>query len=83
MSGSGWEAHCYVQEWSEGPPLSPRVVGRPSRKSGCDRDTLPDVRVWSKGPPGCPLLVGMPSRMSVSGWDTLPEVREWSGGPPG
>ena len=54
MSGSGREFFPNVREWSEGPPSSPGVVGRPYRMSGSlfrmtgsGRLALPNVREWS------------------------------------
>ena len=44
MSRSGREAHPDVREWSEDPPRFLRVVGRPTRVFGSDREALPDVR---------------------------------------
>ena len=50
MSGSDWEALPDVREWSRGHPGCPgvvgsalRVVGRPSRMSGCGQEALPVV----------------------------------------
>ena len=67
MFGIGREDLRYVREWSEGSPLSPRVVGRPSVKSGSGREVRPNVREWSGGPLGCSELVGRTSVMSGSG----------------
>ena len=69
VSGSGREALPDVGEWSVDPPLSPRLVGRPSWMFGSGREVLPDVLEVSG-------LVERTSGMSGS-------VREWSGGPPG
>ena len=56
MSGSGWKALPYVQEWSRGPPECLGVVGRPSlmfgsgreapRMSGSGREALPHDWEW-------------------------------------
>ena len=51
MSGNGREALPDVQEWSGGPPGSPKVVGMPSRMSGSSRESILEVREWSGGPP--------------------------------
>ena len=51
MSGSGREALPDVIEWSRGPPVCPRVSGRPSRMSGSGWEALLDVQEWSKFPP--------------------------------
>ena len=55
-SGSGEETFLEVRKWSghphEGPevdgtpPGGPELVERLSRRSGSDRDTLPDVLNW-------------------------------------
>ena len=88
MSRIGREALPDVREWTgvppgflRGPPGCPGVVGsptrmfeRPSRMSGCDRKSLPNVREWLRGPPECPGVVGRLSRMSGSGWEALPVV---------
>ena len=50
MSWSGREALPDVWEWSGDHPGCPKVVGRPSRMSGCVREALLYVRVWSGGP---------------------------------
>ena len=50
------------------------MFARPSRLSGSDRETLPDVQEWSGDPPGCSGVVGWPTRMSGSGRETLPDV---------
>ena len=84
MSGSVLEALMDARVWSEVPPRSlgvvgrpsqmSEVVGRPSQMSGSDRDALPDVWQMSGGPPRCPGLVVRPSRMSASGWEALSDV---------
>ena len=61
MYGSCREAFPDVRELSEGPPVYPGVVGRPSqlsgsggrpsRMSGSGWETLPNVPEWSGGPP--------------------------------
>ena len=64
------------------------MVGRPSRRSGSGRKTVPEDRKWSEDPPGGPEVVGRPSggpevverpsRRTASGRKTLLEVRKWS-----
>ena len=86
MTGSGSVALGDVQEWSGGPPGCPRMVGRPSRMSGCGWDDLVDLRVrldalgdvreWSECPWGFPGVVGRPFRLSGSGRVALGDVRE-------
>ena len=67
-----------VREWSGGPPGCPGVFGRPSRMSGCGRETLGDVRE-SLSDAGSGRET---PRMSRSSREAFPDVREWSGGPP-
>ena len=90
MYGSGWETLSDVREASpdvreclESPPVCPVVVGRPSRRSGIVRESLPYVRkahlgVWERsgGPPKFLGVVGRPSRMFVRGQEALTDVRE-------
>ena len=61
MSGSSREALPEVLESSGGPPVSPGLVRRPSRKSVSGREAIPEVREWSGSHPGCPGGVGRPS----------------------
>ena len=68
MSGSGWEAHPDVREWSESPSECPAVAKWPSWLSGSGRETLRDVEE------------PLPNVREWSG--VLPNVREWSGGYP-
>ena len=78
--GAEWSAN--LSKCPGGPPGCLGLVGRPSRMSKSDRETLPDVWEWSGHPPKCPGEVGRPSRMFLSGRLALPDVREWSGVPP-
>ena len=65
------------------------MVGRPSRRFGSGRETLPEdqmwsgalpeVRTWSGDLPGGPELVGRPSSRSRTARETFSEVRNWSG----
>ena len=59
-----------------GPPKGPGVFGRPSQRSGCGREALPEFWEWSG-------VVGNASRRSKSGQKDLLVVRERSGGPLG
>ena len=40
-SGSSWETLLMVRKWLEDPPGGLEVVGRPYRRSGTGRETLP------------------------------------------
>ena len=42
------------------PSRRPEVVGRPSRRFGSNRETIPEVRKWSGDHPGGPEVVGDP-----------------------
>ena len=65
------------------------MIGRPSRRSGSDREALPEGREWSGGHPGGSGLVerpfqragvvGRPSQRARSGRKVLLEGREWLG----
>ena len=87
MLGSGWETLLEVRKWSVtlpevwnwsgDPPGGPKVVGRPSRRSGTDWQTLPKIQKWSGGSPEGSEVFGRPSRKSGSIWEALPEIREW------
>ena len=89
MYRCGRKTHPNVREWSAGHPISPGVVGRPTRKSKSVRKTHPDVRECSGDPPRCPGVVGRPTRMSGSGrrpfWmsgsgrEAFSDAQEWSG----
>ena len=57
-----------VRKWSGDPTACPEVVGRPSRRSGSGRETLPQVQKWSGDSPDGPEVVERPYRMSGSGW---------------
>ena len=69
------------------------MVGRPSRSSKSDRETLPkfwnwykdpqEVWYWSGDKPGGPEVVGRHFQRSGSGRETLLKVQMWSGDPPG
>ena len=48
------------------------MVGRPSRRSGSGRETLPEVQRYQETLPE-----------SGTGRETLPEVRKWLADPPG
>ena len=51
-------------------PVGVELVGRLSRRSGTDRETLREVRKWSGDHLGSPELVGRPSRKSGTSRDT-------------
>ena len=71
------------REWLGGPPGGPGVVGKPScrsevvgrpfRRSGSDRETLPEVRELSGGHPVGPGVFGRPFERDMSGRKILPE----------
>ena len=50
------------------------MVGCPFRRSGCGRETLPEVRKWLGNPLGSPEVVEGLSRRSGSGRKTLSDV---------
>ena len=66
MSWCGREALPDDQEWSEGHPECPGVVGRPSRMTGSGREPS--------------RVVGRTSQMSGIGLQALLYVWVWSGG---
>ena len=49
------------QKWAGDIPGGPEVIERPSRRSGSDREALPEVWEWSGGSPRVPGVVGSPS----------------------
>ena len=61
---------------AKGPPGSPGVVGRSSRKSGSGWQIIRDAREWSGGNSGCQGVVRWHSRMSGSGREDLTNVRK-------
>ena len=69
--------------WSGVPPEGAKPVGRPSRRSGSGRETLPKVLNRSGDLPRSPEVKVELSRKFGSGRETLPVVRRWSGDPPG
>ena len=56
------EALSKGQEWLEGHPSRPEVVGRPSRRVGSGREAILAGQEWSGGPSKGPGVVGRPYR---------------------
>ena len=50
------------------------MAGRLSRRSGIDRETLPEIRNWSEDPPGGTEMVTVPPWRAISGHGTFLEV---------
>ena len=59
------------------------MVGRPARRSGSGRESLPEALKWSGGPPKGLGVFGRSFGRSGSGRKALPEVQQWSQGSPG
>ena len=68
----GWETLPEVPGW----------VGRPSRRLGMGRGTLPEVRYRLRDHQGGPGREGGTAGVSGMDWGTLREVRDWLGNLP-
>ena len=79
----GRVVHPDVTEESVDPPCGPGVVGRPSRRVGSCRESLPVVRECSVSVFGWPLEILRVTRRSRRGWEAHPKVLDGSRGPSG
>ena len=63
-----------VRKWSGDSTGDSKVIGRPYRRIGSGRETLPEDQKWSGDPPEGLEVVVRPSLRYDSGRETLPEI---------
>ena len=79
MSECGRYALPDVRDWSGGPFVGTRDVGRPSRMFGSIGDDFMEDREWSGGSRGFAGMAGKPSRRYGRCREAYPDVWEWWG----